>query len=105
MLFNYVLGIYCFYCKKYYDPYTEVWLNLLYEGSISCEKEHLVGNESDFEWQEHFYNYECSYFYLYHNKPNCRCVQDVCNCFGLEDECENKLGRKSYEEDKKNRKE
>jgi len=52
MLFNYVLGIYCFECKKYLDPYTEVYHNFLYEGSITCDGDHLVGNESDLQWQE-----------------------------------------------------
>ena len=51
MLFNYILGIYCFECKKYLDPYTEVYHNFLYEGSITCEKEHLVGNVWDLEWE------------------------------------------------------
>jgi len=52
MLFNQLLGIYCFLCKKYKDPHTEVYLNVLYEGSITCEKDHLVGNTSDPQWQE-----------------------------------------------------
>ena len=52
MLFNNLFGIYCFYCNRYYDPYTEVYLNVLYEGSIICPQDHLVGNESDPQWQE-----------------------------------------------------
>ena len=52
MLFNQLFGVYCFYCKKYLDPYTEVYLNVLYEDSISCEQDHLVGNTSDLQWQE-----------------------------------------------------
>ncbi len=51
MLFNLLFGIYCFECKKYIDPY-EVLLNVLYEGSITCDKDHLVGNDSDPQWVE-----------------------------------------------------
>jgi hypothetical protein len=52
MLFNLLMGIYCFYCKSYKDPYTEVYLNVLYEGSITCEKDHLCGNIADPQWQK-----------------------------------------------------
>jgi hypothetical protein len=51
MLFNYVLGIYCFECKKYLTHY-EVLLNVLYEGSITCDKDHIIGNTWDLQWQE-----------------------------------------------------
>jgi hypothetical protein len=54
MLFNNLLGIYCFYCKKYYNPCHEVYINLHYEGSITCPENHLVGNESDPQWIEFF---------------------------------------------------
>ena len=52
MLFNFVLGLYCFECKKYLDPYTDVYENVLYEGSLTCEHDHLIGNTCDKEWQE-----------------------------------------------------
>jgi len=97
MLFN-EQGIYCFYCNKYYsiDPF-EVFLNVLYDGSISCPKDHLIGNQNDKNW---FLKFEaCSYYYEYHNEGQCRCIQDKCNCNGYEENCENKLGRKSYEKD------
>ena len=55
MLFNNLLGIYCFECKSYKDPYTEVYLNILYEGSITCPENHLVGNTTDQQWQEFCY--------------------------------------------------
>jgi hypothetical protein len=58
MLFNNLWGIYCFYCKRYCDPCIEVFLNVLYEGSISCDKDHLVGNESDPQWQNFCYGVE-----------------------------------------------
>jgi len=99
MLFNYLLGIYCFYCNTYLDPYTGVYLNFLYEGSITCNKDHLVGNESDIQWQEKFCNYNCPYYYLYHKTGQCRCVQEETDCEGLTYNCNNLLGRKSYEED------
>ena len=51
MLFNNLFGIYCFKCKKYLNPYTEIYSDVLYEGSISCENNHLVGNTSDLEWK------------------------------------------------------
>jgi len=58
VLFNNLLGIYCFKCKRYYDFYTEVYLSVLYEGSITCPENHLVGNEQDPQWQEYFYRDE-----------------------------------------------
>jgi hypothetical protein len=54
MLFNFALGIYCFYCNQYIDPYL-VFLNVQYEGSICCDKEHILGNQSDLQWKE-FWN-------------------------------------------------
>ena len=101
MLFNYLLGIYCFFCKKYYNPYTETYLNVLYENSISCEKDHLIGNIRDLEWQEYFYNYNCPHYYIYHNKGQCRCVQEDTNCEGLVYNCDNYYGKKVYEDDLK----
>jgi len=53
MLFNTLFGIYCFECKKYINPY-EVLLNVLYEGSITCDKDHLLGNDTDPQWIEFF---------------------------------------------------
>jgi hypothetical protein len=54
MLFNYLLGIYCFHCKKYYNPYTEVYLSVLYEESISCPENHLIGHTFDNSWKEYW---------------------------------------------------
>ena len=51
MIFNLLFGIWCEECKKYIDP-CEVWINVLYEGSITCDKDHLVGNEWDIQWIE-----------------------------------------------------
>jgi hypothetical protein len=53
MIFNFLLGIWCEKCKSYIDPY-EVLLNVLYEGSITCDKDHLIGNQSDPQWVEFF---------------------------------------------------
>jgi len=53
MLFNILFGIYCFECKKYINPY-EVLLNVLYCGSITCDKDHLIGNDTDPQWIEFF---------------------------------------------------
>ena len=50
MLFNYLVGIYCFKCKGYLDPYL-IFLNVLYEGSITCDKDHLIGNTDDLQWR------------------------------------------------------
>jgi len=52
MLFNTLFGIWCEKCKSYKDPYTEVYLNVLYEGSITCSQDHLCGNTSDPQWKE-----------------------------------------------------
>ncbi len=54
MIFNYDLGIYCFECKQYYSPYIEVFLNVFCEGSVSCEKGHILGYEWDLVWEEYW---------------------------------------------------
>lgn len=41
----------CFECNKWLG-FSKLFLHVLYEGSISCEENHLVGNESDMEWQK-----------------------------------------------------
>lgn len=46
--------IFCFHCNKWYDILTEVWLDFLYEGSITCLEKHLVGNTWDKDWIEYF---------------------------------------------------
>lgn len=98
MLFNYILGIYCFECKKYLDLFTEVFLDYFYSGSISCENDHLVGNNTDKSWID-FWQKNCEYFFSYHSRGQCRCVQDNTNCNGNEEKCEYPYGRKSYEYD------
>lgn len=45
-------NIYCFNCNKWYDAYTQIFLHVLYEGSISCPNDHLVGNDFDKEWTD-----------------------------------------------------
>jgi len=89
--------IFCFYCNKWYNIYIDVFLNVLYEQSITCTENHLVGNQYDSEWLNYFYG--CPYYYLYHNKGQCRCIQEETNCEGLNYNCSNPLGKKSYEED------
>lgn len=54
MLFTFNQGIYCFECKNYKNPHTEVYLDVLYEGSITCGENHLVGNQSDPQWKQFF---------------------------------------------------
>jgi len=50
MIFNLLFGIWCESCKKYIDP-CEVYLSVFYEGSISCEHDHIIGNEWDLQWR------------------------------------------------------
>lgn len=88
--------IHCFYCHKDLRM-EEIFLDVLYEGSITCEKNHLIGNQSDKEWL--WLTSNCPYFYVYHNEGQCRCIQEKTNCNGQEENCENLLGKKSYEED------
>ena len=45
-------GIYCEQCKKYLSPYTEIFLSVLSEDSISCLYDHLLGIQADPIWQE-----------------------------------------------------
>jgi hypothetical protein len=39
MLFNHLLGIFCSYCREYKDPYTGVFINVICDDSVTCEKE------------------------------------------------------------------
>lgn len=55
MLFNYVMGLYCFYCRKYYSPYTEVYLpdGSENEGRVSCLKcDNVLGYTHDLSWRK-----------------------------------------------------
>jgi len=52
MFFNLFQGIWCQQCKKYLDPYTEVYLSVLEENSITCDKNHIVGYTTDQQWVE-----------------------------------------------------
>lgn len=45
--------IYCFICQKWYDIY-KIFLHVFYEGSITCDKDHIIGNECDSEWIEYW---------------------------------------------------
>jgi len=74
----------------------KIYLDVVYEGSISCEFGHIIGNQNDPEWK--LLIAPCNYHYIYHGKGYCRCVQKECNCFGVEDNCSFPLGRKSFEE-------
>ena len=47
------LGIFCFWCNKYYSPYL-VFLHVLFDGSITCGQNHLLGYEHDKEWVNFF---------------------------------------------------
>ncbi len=42
--------VHCFECNKNY--FSEIMLDTLYEGSISCPEGHLIGNQNDEEWKE-----------------------------------------------------
>jgi hypothetical protein len=54
MLFNKETEkIFCFWCNKWYDIHS-VFLYVTDEYSITCEKNHLIGNEWDYEWQYFF---------------------------------------------------
>lgn len=54
MLFNHLLGIYCHYCNRYYNPYTEVFINVTSDDSVTCEKNHLLGFTYDQTYEEFF---------------------------------------------------
>ena len=53
MIFNFVLGVYCFWCKKYCNPYTGIYLltNDEQEGSVNCLMcNHILGYTWDISW-------------------------------------------------------
>lgn len=90
--------IHCFQCSKDYDIYKDIWLNILYEGSLTCPEDHLCGNQEDKEWLWFVAN--CSHFYLYHNEPTCKCVDEKCYCNGNDEYCHNELAKKCYKEER-----
>jgi hypothetical protein len=51
MLFNHLLGIFCSYCREYKDPYTGVFINVICDDSVTCEKGHLLGYTWDSNWE------------------------------------------------------
>lgn len=42
--------IHCFWCNKDYWM-CEVFINVLFEGSVTCLNDHLLGYEKDKEWK------------------------------------------------------
>jgi hypothetical protein len=80
---------YCDECKKWIsiDPCDY----LIIEEKVFCFELHFCGYEWDL--------FPCPYYYLYHKEGICRCLQDKCNCFGREEDCENPLARNSYKQD------
>ena len=42
--------IYCFWCNKDIS-FCEIELNVLYNDSISCKQEHLIGDVENLEWR------------------------------------------------------
>jgi hypothetical protein len=89
--------IYCFYCNKEYNIYTEIFISFLFEESITCPQDHLIGNVNDLEWIEFFS--ECPFLILECNKLRCKCVDDLTDCEGNEKDCNYPIGKKSYEDD------
>jgi len=43
--------VYCFFCNRWLDFHL-LWINLQHEGSLTCDENHLVGNEWDQEWRK-----------------------------------------------------
>jgi hypothetical protein len=86
----------CFICNEDKDM-TKIYVNYPYEEALSCDRGHIIGHTIDKEWK--LLIAPCKYHYLYHCKGQCRCVQEECNCFGIDEECENPLGKRAYLEE------
>lgn len=84
--------IYCYWCNKEIEM-KDIYLNVLFEESITCNKDHLIGIQTDEEWQQLFL---CEFMYSYHKKNQCRCVHEETNCEGQIEECNYLIGRKCY---------
>jgi len=80
---------YCIGCKEWIGIYPCEYL--LVNDSIQCFNFHHCGWIWDI--------FPCEYYYIYHHQGQCRCIQEECNCFGNEEECDNPIGKKSYEQD------
>jgi len=89
-------AIFCYSCNKEFTL-GEIIENFYYEGSVTCFRDHLIGNVWDEEYK--LLTAPCNYFYVYHKKGHCRTVQEECNCFGMNEECSFPLGKKSYEQE------
>lgn len=46
--------IYCSECNKWYKAGEDTYLNILFEKTISCVKDHLLGYVWDYEFGEMF---------------------------------------------------
>lgn len=92
--------IWCHICNKWIDKYTEIHI---FDKDVYCffclNKGLYTHLGFDFE------AFPCEYYYLYHRKGQCRCIQEETSCRGDEDNCENELGRECYEQDLKEQKE
>jgi hypothetical protein len=76
--------IHCYFCNKDYAIH-QIFENLYYETSVVCPFDHIIGHIYDYEYR--LLNAPCNYFYIYHLKGYCRCIQEECNCFGIDEEC------------------
>jgi hypothetical protein len=84
-------NIWCHICFKWINKNTDTMIVDRNVYCLSCDA-HLG---FDFE------AFPCEYYYLYHVKGQCRCIQAETNCRGDEENCENELGRECYEQDLK----
>jgi len=91
----------CFICNEDKDM-TRIYVDYPFEQAISCDKDHIIGYTWDNTWK--LLTAPCNYHYIYHGRGQCRCVQEETNCFGIDEDCENLLGRKSYMQDIKENK-
>lgn len=98
MIFNHLLGIWCANCNSYKNPHLEVYLpdGSENEGRIKCLKCDIdIGFTWDLSWIE-YWKEDCQFYYFYHNKSQCRCVQEETNCEGKESDCNYKAGKECY---------
>jgi len=84
--------IHCFYCNEDKEM-KDIYLDVLFERSISCDKDHLIGLQTDEEWER---LYLCEFMYSYHKKNQCRCVHEETSCEGQIGECNYPIGREYY---------
>lgn len=86
--------IWCFKCGNWILKSTEI---LVVDKDVYCLK--CYTSECQTHLGYYWDLFPCEHYLEYHDKGQCRCIQDVTECHGNEDNCQYLLARICYEND------